>query len=53
LARVALQYLLSFPWVACVIPGFRDRRQVEMNLAGADRPLSAEDAAFVRGVFEA
>jgi aryl-alcohol dehydrogenase-like predicted oxidoreductase len=51
LARVALQYLLSFPCVSCVIPGFRDRRQVEVNLDGADRPLTPEDQAFVRQVF--
>ncbi len=48
LARVALQYLLSYPCVACVIPGFRNLAQVEVNLAGADRPLSAEDIAYVR-----
>jgi aryl-alcohol dehydrogenase-like predicted oxidoreductase len=48
LARVALQYLLSYPCVACVIPGFRNRAQVEANLASADRPLSPEDVAFVR-----
>lgn len=52
LARVALQYLLSFPCVACVIPGFRNRRQVELNLAAADSPLSPEDVAFVKQVFE-
>jgi len=48
LARVALQYLLAHPCVGCVIPGFRDLRQVEMNLAGADSPLTPDDAAFVR-----
>ncbi len=48
LARVALQYLLSYPCVACVIPGFRNRAQVEINLAGAERPLSSEDIAYVR-----
>jgi aryl-alcohol dehydrogenase-like predicted oxidoreductase len=51
LARVALQYLLSFPCVACVIPGFRNLAQVDANLAGADEPLSAEDVAFVREAF--
>ncbi|MCG3179215.1 MAG: Aldo-keto reductase IolS [Phycisphaerae bacterium] len=48
LARVALQYLLGCPAVACVIPGFRNIRQVECNLAGADQPLSASDLEFVR-----
>ncbi|HZU83590.1 MAG TPA: aldo/keto reductase, partial [Polyangiaceae bacterium] len=50
LARVALQYVLSFPCVACVIPGFRDLEQVQQNLAAADRPLAAPDVAFVRDV---
>jgi aryl-alcohol dehydrogenase-like predicted oxidoreductase len=53
LSRVALQYLLSYECVACAIPGFRNAAQVEGNLAGADRPLSAEDVAFVKGVFQA
>ncbi len=53
LARAALQYLLSFPCVACVIPGFRNLRQVEVNLSAADKPLTTDDVAFVRGVFEA
>lgn len=48
LARVALQYLLSFPCVACVIPGFRNLSQVEMNLAAAERPLSAAEVTYVR-----
>lgn len=48
LARVALQFLLSFDVVACAIPGFRNRKQVQVDLAGADRPLSAEDVAFIR-----
>jgi aryl-alcohol dehydrogenase-like predicted oxidoreductase len=47
LARAALQYLLSFPCVACVIPGFRNLKQVEVNLASADRPLSSQEAAHI------
>jgi aryl-alcohol dehydrogenase-like predicted oxidoreductase len=53
LARAALQYLLAEPCVACVIPGFRNSAQVEVNLAGADKPLSPEDLAFIREVFAA
>lgn len=52
LARVALQYLLANPCVGCVIPGFRDLRQVEMNLAGADLPLTPDDVAFVRSAMQ-
>lgn len=48
LARVALQYLLSYQCVACVIPGFRNLPQVEMNLAAAERPLSSAEVAYVR-----
>jgi aryl-alcohol dehydrogenase-like predicted oxidoreductase len=51
LARVALQYLLASPVVACVIPGFRNLNQAQINLAGQDKPLSAEDVAFIRQVF--
>jgi aryl-alcohol dehydrogenase-like predicted oxidoreductase len=51
LARVALQYLLTYDVIACVIPGFRNPKQVELNLAGADKPLSAEDAAYIESVF--
>lgn len=51
LSRVALQYLLSFPCVACVIPGFRNLRQVELNLDGADSSLATEDIEFIRQTF--
>jgi aryl-alcohol dehydrogenase-like predicted oxidoreductase len=51
LARAALQYLLAIPEVACVIPGFRNRAQVEMNLAGAGRPLTPEEVRFIRSLF--
>lgn len=52
LCRVALQYLLSHPCVACVIPGFRNSSQVEMNLGAAGYPLSADDVKFVRDVWK-
>ncbi len=48
LAAVALRYILNHPHVACVIPGFRNERQVACNLAGADLQLSDEDMAFIR-----
>ena len=51
LARVALQYLLAQPVVACVIPGFRNLNQVQVNLAGQDKPLSPEDVSYIRQVF--
>jgi myo-inositol catabolism protein IolS len=47
LAAVALRYVLNHPNVACVIPGFRNERQVAGNLGGASRELSAADVAFI------
>jgi aryl-alcohol dehydrogenase-like predicted oxidoreductase len=52
LARVALQYDLAHLCVACVIPGFRNLRQVQVNLAGWDKPLTTDDVAFVRDTFK-
>ena len=51
LARVALQYLLANPVVCCVIPGFRNLNQVEINLAGKDKPLSPDDVRYIGETF--
>ncbi len=51
LSRVALQYLLANPVVACVIPGFRNQDQVEENLFGADQPLTKEDVQYIQTLF--
>ena len=48
LARVALQVALARSPNACVIPGFKNPAQVEINLAGAGNPLTANDVGFVR-----
>jgi myo-inositol catabolism protein IolS len=48
LASVALNYVLEHPHVACVIPGFRNERQVRVNVGAAGRNLSSDDLAFVR-----
>jgi len=53
LARAALQYLLANPVVACVIPGFRNLNQVQINLAGQDNPLKTADVDFIRQTFAA
>ncbi len=50
LAAVALNYVLAFPNVACVIPGFRNERQVKVNVDAAQRTLTPEDVEFVRQV---
>lgn len=51
LAAVALNYILSFPNVGCVIPGFRNERQVNCNLAAAGRTLSQSDIELIRAAF--
>lgn len=51
LAAVALRYVLNHPHVACVIPGFRNERQVAANLGGAQRALSAADLALIDQIF--
>jgi len=52
LARVALQYVLHEPVVACVIPGFRNLKQVKTNLAAAGKPLTDADVDYIREVFQ-
>jgi len=51
LAAVALRYVLDHPHVACVIPGFRNEKQVACNLAGANKQLAKEDREFVARLF--
>ncbi len=48
LASVALNYVLAQPHVACVIPGFRNERQVSVNLVGAGRTLTADDLSYIQ-----
>lgn len=52
LAAVALNYILAQPRVACVIPGFRNERQVRCNLAGIGRALNADDIEFIRSTLK-
>jgi myo-inositol catabolism protein IolS len=48
LSAVAQRYILNQPRVACVIPGFRNERQVASNLTAVDRTLTDEDITFVQ-----
>jgi myo-inositol catabolism protein IolS len=48
LSAVAQRYILNLNNVACVIPGFRNERQVKCNLAAVDRELSDADMDFIR-----
>ncbi len=51
LARAALQYVLYHPTVAAVIPGFRNLRQVMINLSAMDKPLTEDEFNFIQKVF--
>ncbi len=51
LVRMALQYVLYHDYVAGVIPGFRNREQVIMNLSACDKPLNGREVACVRKAF--
>lgn len=48
LASVALNYILTMPHVACVIPGFRNERQARVNVGAAGRDLTPEDVKFIQ-----
>lgn len=52
LSAVAQRYVLNHPNVACVIPGFRNERQVACNLAAVSRELSPEDMTFIEEVLQ-
>jgi aryl-alcohol dehydrogenase-like predicted oxidoreductase len=50
LVRVAIYALAQSP-NTCIIPGFKNARQVESNAAAAGQPLSAEEVTLIRSVF--
>lgn len=51
LARVALQYLLHYKFMGAVIPGFRNLKQVQVNLSAMDKPLAEEEFSYIQKVF--
>lgn len=51
LAAVALRYVLSFPRVACVIPGFRSAEQVRGSLGAVDCVLTESDMLYMHALF--
>ncbi len=51
LARIALQYVLFSDVVSCVIPGFRNKKQVEINLSGSDMPLNSSEIQMIKEIF--
>ena len=52
LSSVALRFILNYPNVASAIPGFRNKPQVEQNLAAVERALSGDDMEFIRDLFQ-
>lgn len=53
MTRAALRWLLDFPEITCVIPGFRNVRQVEDNLGVLEaKPFSKEEHALLRKFYE-
>jgi len=51
LVRAALQYVLYFEVVSCVLTGFRNKEQVEENLSAAGKALSQEEFDYIKEVF--
>ena len=51
LARMSLQYLLHYKFMGAVIPGFRNLKQVKVNLSPVDKPLADDEFEFVKSVF--
>lgn len=50
-ARLALQFVLFHKNVAAVIPGFRNKKQVEMLLQASGRYLDGNEMAFIRKAY--
>lgn len=51
LARIAMQFLLHYKIMGAVIPGFRNLKQVKINLSATDKPLTDDEFEFVKNVF--
>jgi len=51
LARAAFQYLLHYNVVGSVIPGFRNLKQVQVNLTKKDKPLTDDEFEYIKNVF--
>ncbi|MBN2755327.1 MAG: aldo/keto reductase [Candidatus Goldbacteria bacterium] len=51
LTRTAISYVLSFDSVCCVMPGFRNKKQILTNVSASDMKLTAEDIEYIEKVF--
>ncbi|MDM5339873.1 aldo/keto reductase [Fictibacillus enclensis] len=53
MASAALRWIMDQPEVTCVIPGFRNERQIEQNLQSLDtRPFSQEELERIRSFYD-
>ena len=53
MASAALRWILDNPHISCVIPGFKNVRQVDANLEAAGVPsFTADEQAKLRGFYE-
>ncbi|MCY0876875.1 MAG: aldo/keto reductase [Firmicutes bacterium] len=53
MTRAALRYILDYPEVSCVIPGFKNVQQVDDNLATEDVPsFTAQELAQLSAFYE-
>lgn len=51
LAAVAQRYILDHPNIACVIPGFRNEKQVKANLSAVSCTLTDDDIRYIDETF--
>ena len=53
LAQLALRWILMFPEISCVIPGAKNRSQIEQNIAASNLPaLTAAEMTRVKEIYE-
>jgi aryl-alcohol dehydrogenase-like predicted oxidoreductase len=53
MAQLALRWILMFPEIRCIIPGAKNRSQVEQNIAAGNLPrLTEAQMAKVREIYE-
>ena len=52
MVRGALPYALAQSPQACVIPGFKNPRQLDFNAQTPGRPLTADEVALVKQTWQ-
>jgi myo-inositol catabolism protein IolS len=51
IVRAAIQFILYHEAAACAIPGFRSRKQVEINIKTAEKPLTEDEFNTIKEIF--